>query len=73
MLTLGEIEDFFKDLVQSKKYTRKQARELPIYIGDDEELNGIHEAYYIEEANEETKELIDYCNLECKGDAIIIS
>jgi len=53
--------------------------ELPIYIGNDEEMNGIHTAYYVEQiAEEDSKyeiEMIneDSCNVKFNSKAILIS
>ena len=46
-LTLGDVLDFAADL-RRKGMTLEEFRVLPIYIGDDDELNGIHCAWYVE-------------------------
>lgn len=78
-LKLGEILDLVQQLKQSGM-SLKQIKDLPIYIGDDEELNGIHNAYFCETMDAENKlelevfnDLIDNCGTELKGKAILIS
>lgn len=44
-LTLGDILDFAKDL-KKNGMTDKEIKSLPIYLGDDDELNGIHCGWY---------------------------
>ena len=59
----------------------KEILELPIYLGNDDELNGIHCGWYtnLVDANnpndEDWVELIneDRCNIELKGKAVVIS
>lgn len=61
--------------------TQKEINELPIYIGDDDELNGIHCAWYgqmIDPNNEDDIDLVEMINerrgnCEIKGKAILIS
>lgn len=43
-LKLGEILDFAKALKEGGM-TDKEIKSLPVYIGDDDELNGIHCAW----------------------------
>lgn len=40
-LTLGDILNFVKEL-KANGMTDKEIKALPVYIGDDDELNGIH-------------------------------
>ena len=59
----------------------KEILELPIYLGNDDELNGIHCGWYtnlVDASNpndEDWVELIneDRCNIELKGKAVVIS
>lgn len=63
--------------------SEKEVIELPIYIGNDDELNGIHTAWYCEGLNSEDKnenmsylvELIneDHHNRKLNGKGILIS
>ena len=63
--------------------SEKEVIELPIYIGNDDELNGIHTAWYCEGLNSEDKnenmsylvKLIneDHHNRKLKGKGILIS
>ena len=41
-LTLGEILEFAEMLKKEAGMTEADVKALPIYIGDDDELNGIH-------------------------------
>lgn len=43
-LTMGTLIDIINEL--SKRYNKEEFRAMPIYIGDDDELNGIHCAWY---------------------------
>lgn len=81
-LTLGDLLDFAADL-RRKGMSLEEFRALPIYIGDDDELNGIHCGWYVEvvDANlddEDMQYLIemineDRGNYEITGKAILIS
>lgn len=81
-LTLGDILKYVNTL-QKKGMALKEIGELPIYIGDDDELNGIHCAWYVEDidANSDDQnmkyvvEMIneDRGNYEITGKAILIS
>lgn len=56
---------------------------IPIYIGNDDELNGVHNAWYCnlldsEDKREEMKSLVEFVNInygttELKGKGILIS
>ena len=81
-LTLGDIFKYVKEL-QNEGMTLEEIRKLPIYIGDDDELNGIHCGWYVEtiDANNEDEdmqyiiEMINESrgNNEITGKAILIS
>ena len=83
-LTLGDLLDFAADL-RRKGMSLEEFRALPIYIGDDDELNGIHCGWYTnlvdaenteDEDNVYTVDLINEnrCNIKLeKGKAILIS
>jgi hypothetical protein len=83
-LKLGNILAFVKQL-QEQGMTMAEIKALPIYIGDDDELNGIHCAWYTnlvdaddteDEDNVYTVEMInkDRCNIKLEtGKAILIS
>ena len=79
-LTLGDILNFAKELKENGM-TDKEIKSLPIYLGDDDEPNGIHCGWYTnlidvdEEEDADLVELIneDRCNIELKGKAILIS
>ena len=83
-LKLGDIMIFIKAL-KDNGMKDKEIKSLTIYIGDDDELNGVHCAWYTnlvdaddteDEDNVYTVELINEnrCNIKLeKGKAILIS
>lgn len=79
-LTLQEIMSLIGEL-RNAGYSSKEIAEMPVYIGDDDELNGIHTAWYaniVNEDNENDKYFIemineDCCNIKFNGKAILIS
>ena len=79
-LTLAHIFQFVKEL-EASGMKLKEISALPIYLGNDDELNGIHCAWYtnlVDTSNPEDADLVemineDRCNIEIKGKAIIIS
>lgn len=80
-----KLKDIIGLYVRLKKsgMSEKEIIELPIYIGNDDELNGIHMAWYCEKLDSEDKnedmnylvELIneDYNNKKLNGKGILIS
>lgn len=79
-LTLGDILKFIAEMQKSGMSTKEIAA-LPVYLGRDDELNGIHTGWYtnlIDPDNEDDADFIelineDRCNIELKGKAILIS
>lgn len=79
-LTLGQILDFAAKL-RREGMPLEEFRNMPIYLGNDDELNGIHCGWYmnlVDINNEEDADLVelineDRCNIELKGKAILIS
>ena len=82
-LKVKHILAFIKQL-NSQGMSMKEIHELPVYLGDDDELNGIHCAWYTnlvdsndtkDEDNVYTVEMINEnrCNNELNGKAILIS
>ena len=82
-LTMSNILAFCAQLRQ-EGMTMEEIKALPIYIGDDEELNGIHNAGYTnlvdtndteDEDNVYSVELINAnsCNIKLNGKAVLIS
>jgi hypothetical protein len=79
-LTVGDILKCVAQLQSSGMSTRAIAS-LPIYLGRDDELNGIHTGWYVslidpdEEEDADFVELIneDRCNIKLEGKAILIS
>ena len=67
--------------LRAQGMTMEEIKELPIYLGNDDELNGIHCAWYtnlVDPNNPEDADLVemineDGCNIEIKGKAILIS
>ena len=79
-LTVGQLLKFISELQKSGMSTKAIAA-LPIYLGNDDELNGIHTAWYgqmIDSDNANDADFIelineDYCNIKINGKAILIS
>lgn len=79
-LTLGDILKFTVEL-QNAGMTNEEIMALPVYLGRDDELNGIHTGWYtnlIDPDNEDDADFIelineDRNNIELKGKAILIS
>lgn len=79
-LTLGQILDFAAQL-RREGMPLEEFRALPVYLGNDDELNGIHCAWYtnlVDANNPEDADFVemineDRCNIEIKGKAILIS
>lgn len=82
-LTVGSIMKFVTDCMKNGM-TAEELKDLPIYIGDDDELNGIHCAWYtnLVDAKDTTNkdngymvEMIneDRCNIKLEGKALLIS
>ena len=79
-LTMNHILAFCAEL-RAKGMTMEEIKELPIYLGNDDELNGIHCGWYtnlVDINNPEDADLVelineDRCNIELKGKAILIS
>ena len=80
-LTIGDILNAVNEL-QTQGMALSEIKKLPIYIGNDDELNGIHTAWYINilDKNDEfgSADLIemineDHHNVEFKDKGILIS
>ena len=79
-LTLGDILKFVAELQKAGMNTKEIAA-LPIYLGEDDELNGIHTGWYLNlidsdgDDDEGFVELIneDRHNIKLEGKAILIS
>lgn len=83
-LTLGDILRFVKEL-KDGGMSAKELQSLPIYLGDDDELNGIHCGWYTNLVDADDKEDADnvytvelinenHCNIKLEtGKAILIS
>ena len=82
-LTVGDFLATIRDL-KDKGMSMKEIGALPIYIGDDDELNGIHCGWYAnivdsaDTKNEDNVYLVDMINtdvhcIELNGKAILIS
>ena len=79
-LTMNHILAFCAEL-RAKGMTMEEIKELPIYLGNDDELNGIHCGWHtnlVDINNPEDADLVelineDRHNIELKGKAILIS
>lgn len=79
-LTLGHIMDVAWQL-KKKGMSDSEVRSLPVYLGDDDELNGIHCAWYtnlVDANNQEDADFVemineDRCNIKLEGKALLIS
>ena len=79
-LTLGDIMEFAWQLKKSGM-NDQEVKSLPIYLGEDDELNGIHTGWYLNlidsegDDDEGFVELIneDRHNIKLEGKAILIS
>ena len=82
-LTFGDILEFAEILKKEKGLTEAEVKALPVYIGDDDELNGVHcgwncsivdaddeyDSYVVEMINERSGNY----KLEGRDSAILIS
>lgn len=79
-LKMGDILNLAAAL-QRKGMSVKEIAQLPVYLGRDDELNGIHTAWFVQPVdpnNEDDADLVelineDRCNIEIKGKSILIS
>lgn len=79
-LTLGVIMGVINDLKNSGM-SLKEIKDMQVYIGNDDELNGIHTAWYVnildqnEKDDKDFVEMIneDHHNIAMKGKSILIS
>ena len=79
-LTLGDIMEFAWQL-KKKGMNDNEVKSLPVYLGDDDELNGIHCGWYtnlVDTNNAEDAGFVemineDRCNIKLDGKAILIS
>jgi len=74
-LTMKDVENVIKELKKRKLDLRK----VPVYIGDDDELNGIHHAWFIQGLDSKSKgddssllELLEERNGKPKEDNVIL-
>lgn len=77
-LQIGDIIRVIESLEKSG-FKKEEIKSMPIYLGDDDEMNGIHTAWYCqlvtEEDDQDLIEMIsDNCgNIEFEKNAILIS
>ena len=79
-LKMENILAFCSEL-RAQGITMEEIKELPIYLGNDDELNGIHCGWYtslVDPNNPEDADLVelineDRCNIKLDGKAILIS
>lgn len=74
-----KVKDILERIEELKKqYPEKEVLEMPVYIGDDDELNGIHCAWYVEEVTDEEDCAVELINeragnIPFKDKALLIS
>lgn len=56
MLTVGDLYEFIHYLKSTKGLKESDIKKMPIYIGDDDELNGVHSAFFINGVDPENSE-----------------
>lgn len=79
-LKMGSVMRLISDL-KTEGMSLAEIAELPIYIGNDDELNGIHTAWYVEPLNPDDDEYEQFvqminqdgCNVTINGKAVLIS
>lgn len=79
-LTFGDILQFAKFLKQ-EGMTDKEIKALPVYLGNDEEFNGAHCAWYtdlISSTDSSCADIVELinerrCNIKLDGKALLIS
>lgn len=79
-LTVGALLQFIKEL-KASGMSLQEIADLPIYLGRDDELNGIHTGWYTNLIDPEDADCADFveliaedrCNIPLKGKAILIS
>lgn len=79
-LTMEAILDMV-DTLMEQGMTLREIKKLPVYLGNDDELNGIHTGWYVNTIGPSNSddasfvELIeeDCCNVAIKGKSILIS
>ena len=81
-LRLKNIVGLYVEL-RHKGMSEEEVLDLPIYIGNDDELNGIHTAWFCEKVDSEDKKedmnyLVELINMDChnrklNGKGILIS
>ena len=79
-LTLGDILEFAWQL-KKDGMNDNEVKALPVYLGDDDELNGIHTGWYtnlVDPNNDDDADFVemineDRCNVKLNGKAILIS
>ena len=79
-LTMNHILAFCAEL-RKQGMTMEEIKKLPIYLGNDDELNGIHCGWYtnlMDATNPEDADFVelineDRCNNKIEGKAILIS
>ena len=80
-LTVKELYIRLEQVRKELGLTGEEFEKLPIYLGDDDEMNGIHCAWYCEginSDNEDDEDIVDMINersgnVELNGKGILIS
>lgn len=79
-LTVGALLQFIREL-KERGMSQQEIAALPIYLGRDDELNGIHTGWYTNLIDPEDADCADFveliaedrCNIPLKGKAVLIS
>lgn len=79
-LKLGDIMDLVQFL-KDKGMNTGEIYKMPVYLGDDEELNGIHMAFFVQPIDSDNAEDDDYielinelpANIALEGKGVLIS
>lgn len=79
-LKLGDIMDL-AEYLKSEGMKEKDIQKMPVYLGDDEELNGIHMAFFVQPVDSDNAEDDDYielinelpANIALEGKGVLIS
>lgn len=77
-LTIGDLLKAIEEIKTNAKLSDEQIKNMPIYLGDDEELNGVHDAMFCNYVSEEDADIVELIeenrtNSEFKDGALLIS
>ena len=77
-LTIGGLLKAIEEIKTNAKLSNEQIKNMPIYLGDDEELNGVHDAIFCNYVSGKDADLVDLIeqnrtNSKFKDGALLIS